>query len=100
MGWGERAVMSKPTGCNPWTLGKDVVDNVTMHVGQPEVPAAVTVRQPLVIQPHQVQHGRVQVVDVDAVLDRLEAEFVGRAVRQPALHAAAGEAAKVARSVP
>ena len=53
---------------------------VPVDVGQAEVAAAVAVRQLLVVEAHQVQDRRVQVVDVDAVLDRVEAELVGRAV--------------------
>ena len=48
-----------------------------MHVGQPELAALVLERQPLVVEAQQVQHGGVQVVDVDAVLDDVEAEVVG-----------------------
>ena len=38
-----------------------------------------------------MQDGRVQVVDVDFLLDRGEAELVGRSVCQAALDAAAGQ---------
>ena len=41
--------------------------------------------------PRQLQHGRLQVVDVDAVLDDVEAEFVGLPDRGAGLDAAAGE---------
>ena len=56
------------------------VDDAAVHVGQAEVAAAVAVRQLLVVEAQQVQDRRVQVVDVDPVLDRLEAELVGRPV--------------------
>ena len=52
-----------------------------VHVGQAEVAALVAVGQPLVIEAEQVQDRRLQVVDVDRVLDDVEAEVVGRAVR-------------------
>ena len=43
------------------------------------------------VRAHKVQDRRVQVVDVDLVLDRREAELVGRAVGHAALDAAAGQ---------
>ena len=42
-------------------------------------------------KPEQVQDRRVQVVDVDLVLDRGEAELVGRAVDVALLDPAAGQ---------
>src|SRR5206468_11545840 len=62
----------------------------SMHVGQTEVAAGVAVRQALVIEAEQVQHGGVQVVNVDRVLDRLKTELVGRSIRLTAANAAAG----------
>ena len=62
-----------------------------MHVGQAEVAAGVAVGELLVVEAQQVQDRGVQVVDVDLVLDGLEAELVGRAVDVPPLHAAAGQ---------
>ena len=51
-----------------------------MHIGQPEVAARVAIGQSLMIEAEQVQDGRLQIVDVDLLLDRLKAELVGRAV--------------------
>ena len=62
-----------------------------MHVGQAEVAAGVAVGELFVVEAQQVQDRGVQVVDVDLVLDRLEAELVGRAVDVAALDAAAGQ---------
>ena len=39
-----------------------------MHVGQAEVAALESVRQPLVVDAEQVQDRRLEVVDVDGVL--------------------------------
>ena len=47
--------------------------------------------QPLVVDAEQVQHRRVQVVDLDLVLDGVVAVLVGRAVDRAALDAAAGQ---------
>ena len=48
-------------------------------VGQPEVAALEAEGQLGVVEAEQVQDRRLQVVDVDAVLDRREAELVGLA---------------------
>ena len=66
--------------------GDDFLNQLAMNVGQPVIAAAVTIRQPLVVEPHLVQNGRVKIVDVDRLLDRFEAEIVGRAVDMPALN--------------
>jgi hypothetical protein len=44
-----------------------------------------------VIEPKQMQNRRVQVVHVHAVLDRVPAELIGRAVGHPAFNPAAGQ---------
>ena len=51
-----------------------------VHVGQPVIAPAVAVRQLFVVEPHQVQNGRVQVVYVDTILDRGQPELVGVAI--------------------
>ena len=53
----------------PTELREDPLHHVPLHVRQPEVAAGVAVGQLLVVQPEQVQHRGVQVVDVDLVLD-------------------------------
>src|SRR2546429_3806533 len=50
---------------------------VAAHVGEALVAALKQKRQLPVVQAEQLQDRRVQVVDVDAVLDRPEAELVG-----------------------
>jgi hypothetical protein len=37
-----------------------------------------------VVEAQQVQHRRVQIVDVEGLFDRLEAEFVGRIAKRKA----------------
>src|SRR4051812_26802745 len=71
--------------------GEDRLDDLARDVGQAEVAALGAVGQPLVIDAHQVQDRGVQVVDADAVDDRLVAELVGLAVVSPPLDAAAGQ---------
>ena len=54
------------------------------------VEAAVEVGQLVRVEAHLLQHGRVQVLDVEPVLDRVVAQLVGRPDAQAALDAAAG----------
>src|SRR5579883_711862 len=62
----------------PRESGQDVADDGALYVRQAEIPAAVAVGQPLVVDAEQVQDGGVQVVDVDPVLDRVHPDLVGR----------------------
>ena len=51
-----------------------------VDIGEAEVAALKTIRQPGVVEPEQVQQRGVQIVDVDPVLNGVEPEFVGLAV--------------------
>ncbi len=62
-----------------------------MHVGQTEVAAGVAVGEAFVVEAEEFQQRGVQVVDVDRVFDRFEAEFVGGSVDVAAAHSAAGQ---------
>src|SRR5437868_44780 len=62
---------------------QQLVHDLAEHVGQPEVAALEAERQLRVVEAEQPQQRRVQVVDVDAVLGRVEAELVRRAQRAP-----------------
>jgi len=53
-------------------------DHATRHICQPEVSPQVLIRQLLVVQSQQMQDRRVQIVDVNATLDRPAAELVRR----------------------
>src|SRR5205823_4674017 len=70
---------------------EQVGHNVAADVGEPEVAALEPVRQLGVVDPQAVQHGGVQVVDVDGVLDDVVPEVVGLAVGDAGLDAAAGQ---------
>ena len=50
-------------------LRDEVVDDVAVDVGEAVVPAGVAVGDFLVVEAHQVEHGGIHVVHVDAVLD-------------------------------
>ena len=69
---------------------KDFTDDVAVDVGEAIVAPAVPVRQSLVIEAHDVQDRRVQVVDVDFVFDGVPAKFIGGPVDASAAHASAG----------
>src|SRR5262245_49632298 len=85
---GSTAGVSDP-GYRKAGLRQDFGHDLAVDVGEPLVLSVVLVSQLLVIEPHDVEDGRVQVVDVDLAFDRLEAELVGRAVDEAALDAAA-----------
>ena len=52
-----------------------------MNVRQPKIPARIAIGQPLVVKTHQLENRRVQIMDVNRIFGRPEAEFIGRAVR-------------------
>src|ERR1051325_10060402 len=58
---------------------QQLVDDLPLDVGQPKIAALKPEREFFVIEAEQVQDGRVEIVDVDAVFDGVEAEFVGLA---------------------
>ena len=60
--------------------GQQGLDHSAPDVSQPKVASALTVRKSLVVEALMVQHRRVQVADVDEVLDSLESELVRCAV--------------------
>src|SRR5258708_4099836 len=64
------------------------VYHLPLHIGQAEVAATVAIRQPFVVEAHEVQDGGVQVVDADALVHGAMADLVGGAVAGAALRAA------------
>ena len=60
-----------------------------MNIGEPEVTANLVKGRSRVVHAEQVQHGRVQVVNVDFAFDHAVAQVIGLAVREVAFHAAA-----------
>src|SRR5436190_1047291 len=69
--------------------GNDLLDNVAGHIGETEVPAAVAVGKPGMIDPQLVQYCGVQIMHVHALLGGLKAEIVGGAVSNAAFETAA-----------
>ena len=72
-------------------LRQDVVDDVAVDIGQPEVAAAVAISQTLVVESDQVQNRGVQVMDVDLVLGDVKAELVGGTISCSRLHPSSGQ---------
>src|SRR5438132_8932277 len=71
--------------------GQNLVYNTALHVGETEVPALELVRQALVVDAEEVEHGSVQVMHLDDIFDGVVAQLIGAAVRDAALDAAAGQ---------
>ena len=63
---------------------------MAVDIGEAVIAAAMPVGQSFVIEAHDVQDRRVQVVDVDLVLHGVPAEFVGRPVDVAGANAAPG----------
>ena len=62
---------------------------MTVNVRQTHVSSAESIRQFCVVNAEQVQHRRVQVVNLDSVFNDLITELVGRSVSDSAFHATA-----------
>ena len=58
------------------TLGQDVLQHVSMHIGEAEVAAGVAVGELFVFEAELVENGGVEVVEVDAILDGGDAILV------------------------
>src|SRR5262249_53452724 len=78
---------------------QDSVDQFAVNVGQSEVTALKAIGQLLVIDAHAMQSGRIEVVDVDRVLDDVVAEIVSLTVADAGLDAAAGHPDRVAAAM-
>ena len=61
-----------------------------MHIGQAALDAIVVIGELLMIQPEQMECGRVQVVGIGGILTRFETEFVAGAVTGPPPDSAPG----------
>ena len=69
----------------------DLVDQFAVDVGQAAVDAVVAIREPLVIDTQQVQHGGVQIAHMHDIFHGVVAKLVGRAIGRTAFDAPAGE---------
>src|SRR5207249_5192398 len=66
-------------------------DDFPVHIREPEVTALKTKGKVRVLEAQQMEDGRVDVVDVAAIRDRIEPEFVRLAQTAAGLHAPAGK---------
>src|SRR3569833_3148061 len=73
------------------TLRYDVLDDIPSLVSETEIAAGIAIGELGEVHSEQVEEGRVQVVHVDFVLDRIVAPRVGGAIDKARLHAAAGQ---------
>ena len=71
--------------------GQQLLDHVAMHVGQPIIAALMAKRQPQMVEPQQVQHRGLQIVNVDPILDRIIADFIRLADRAAGGHPATSQ---------
>ena len=77
---------SKHTGRLKTNSGQNVVDNVTIDIGQSEIPAAIPKCQSFVVDPQQVQHGGVQIVHMHLVLCGIKTKVIGLTVTKSTFH--------------
>ena len=69
---------------------QDLLHHLAFHIGEAEIAATVAIREPFVVEAEEVQHGGVEVVDVDLAIDALGAVVIAFAVTVAGLHATAG----------
>lgn len=72
-------------------LPNQFVQDIAVHIGQPEIAAAKTVGQFLVIETQQMQDRGMQIMDLDALLDRFVTKIVGGAPGHAATNTAPGQ---------
>ena len=68
----------------------DRARDLAVHIREPEVAAAMAVRESLVIESEQMKHCGMQIVNMDLAADRFVPQLVGRTVDVARLHPAAG----------
>ena len=71
--------------------GDQVVQHVASYIGKAEIAAAVTIGQLQVIDAHQIEDGRVDIVHVNRLLDGLESKLVRGTIDRAAFDSAARE---------
>ena len=63
----------------PNFLGDDLINDMSVHIGQSKILPLIFISELLVLDSHEVQRGGVEVVDVEGILRCGEAEGVGLA---------------------
>lgn len=69
---------------------RESLNQLAMHIGQAEITALESIGELPVIHSEQVQERGVEIVDVDFVLDGIEAKFIGATIDRARLDAATG----------
>ena len=67
-------------------LRDNIVHDLSVDIGKAEITPCVAVGELFVVESQEMEHGGVEVVDVDAVFDSLESEFVCCAMYVAAFH--------------
>ena len=70
--------------------GDEFLDHMPVDIGQAKVAAGAAEGEFLVIEAEQRENGRVEIMDVNLVLNRRESEFIGCSVNVAALDSASG----------
>src|SRR5438445_1346076 len=68
-------------------LGEDGFDNFTADIGQTKIAALRAISQLFVIDTQEAEHGRVQIMDMDRVINSIVTQFVGPAISHAAFDA-------------
>ena len=80
-------------------LSQNLLYHLAMHIGQPMIASLVAVRQSAMVDAQAAQHRRMEIVDVDRILDDVVREVIGLAERDAGLDAAAREPKREAARV-
>ena len=87
---GERVNHGRSTNRRPNQLQeRNLLHDVPVHVGEPEISARVAEGQRLVIEAHEMENRGVEIVDVDGILHDVDSQFVGHPVGHSAFDAPA-----------
>src|SRR5437667_10897681 len=68
-------------------VGEDGFDNFTADIGQTKIAALRAISQLFVIDTQEAEHGRVQIMDMDRVINSIVTQFVGTAISHAAFDA-------------
>src|SRR5258708_5829637 len=84
---GSRSVFKRPL--QPFPLRQNVLHDMPLDVGKPEIAALKPIGELFVIEAEQVQDRGLQIVDSDFVADHREAKFIGFTIADAVFDAAA-----------
>lgn len=72
-------------------LSEDLIDEPSVHIGEPKVSALEPIGQSLMIDSKQMEHCCVKVMDMNEPLGHSKAEFIGRPVDLAGLNTSASD---------